>query len=116
MASDCAAGKMEQPPHCWDGKKGRMLLLINANWYQTEVKHLARRRAGQYTIPTSFIQSAVMQLMSLRRPAHILNAITPQKRSILFLLSLLMNRFAASTRGSLLRGILAGRDLDRWSV
>lgn len=26
-----------------------MLLLINANWYQTEEKHLAHCRAGQYT-------------------------------------------------------------------
>ena len=26
-----------------------MLLLINANWYQTEEKHLAHRGAGQYT-------------------------------------------------------------------
>lgn len=26
-----------------------MLLLINANWYQTEEKHLAHCSAGQYT-------------------------------------------------------------------
>lgn len=32
---------MEQSFHCQDNKKGRMLLLINANWYQAEVKHLA---------------------------------------------------------------------------
>lgn len=90
-----------------------MLLLINANWYQTEEKHLLHLSAGQYT--TRVVHWLCGNMVDeFAVPCPDLEDYYAWERNILFLLSLIMNRFAGSTRGSPLKGILAERYLDRW--
>lgn len=72
-----------------------MLLLINANWYQTQEKRLAHCRAGQYT--SRVIHSRYGNTADeFAVPCPHLEDYYAWERNILFLLSLIMKRFAAS--------------------
>lgn len=77
------------------------------------LKHLAHCSAGQCT--SRVIHSLYGNMVDeFAMPCPDLEDYYAWERNILFLLSLIMNRFAAGTRGSMLKGILAGCNLDRW--
>lgn len=81
-------GKMEQPFHCWDNKKRRMLLLINANWYQAESKAFSPSYIAQDSIHhKSFIHSMVIWLMSLQCPPQILRLLCLREEHLVFIIS-----------------------------
>ena len=110
---DCAGGKIEPRFHCQDNKREECYCLLMQIGIKLKKKHLAHCSAGQYT--SRVIHSLYGNMVDeFATPCPDLEDYYAWERNILFLLSLIMNRFAASTRGSPLKGILAGCNLDRW--